>query len=508
MPAPVEQRWQATLERLAERGLGRTLIAQVEGPDYLSNDLFGLSQHPEVVQAAAQAARLYGVGSRASRLLGGDHGLVLQAEAAAAAWIGTESALLFPSGYQANVGLLQALCERGDVIFSDALNHASIIDGARLAGAACKVYAHGDCAELRRLIERTPCTGQRWIVTESLFSMDGDLAPLAELAEVCRETGARLLIDEAHAAGLLGERGRGACSEVPGIEDVLAARVVTGGKTLGVAGAFVLGSGLLRRYLLHRARSFVFTTGIALPLAAALTRAIGLVQDMDAARDTVREGARHLARLLELPEPAGAVVPIPVGSEVRALELAALLRDQDLTLHAVRPPTVPRGGSRLRVVVHSGHKPEDLERIAKTARPYLAPLAAPMATIGRPWVVIGTDTDAGKTVACALLLHSAARNGACAYWKAMQSGLPADSDTIRRLTADLPVTVHNAGMTFALPLSPDQAAAQKGGASTRRDRCGLRRHLVGGPHPSSSKPLGACACPGTIISRPSTGCAR
>ena len=457
MQAPIEREWQAALETLEREHMGRHLVGAPTGPDFLSNDVLGLSRHPAVKKAAALAAEEYGVGSRGSRLLGGDHPLLIAAENAAAQWIGTEAALLFPSGFQANLGVLGALTEPGDVLFSDELNHASLIDGARLSRAKVHVYGHLDVDHLDRALAATQSAKRRFVVTESLFSMDGDLAPLAAIAESCKRLKANLIVDEAHAAGLLGLAGRGACDGVPGLEEVLIARIVTGGKALGSAGAFVLGSHTLRRTLLHRARSFIYTTGMPLPIAAALMAAMGVMPQLDTERKKIRQGAKRLADLLGLPEPAGAIVPVPCGSPEKALELAAHLQKQGLQIHAVRPPTVPEGSSRLRIVVHADHNPEDLKAIAETIG---SPATiTPKSKQPKPWFVVGTDTDVGKTVASALLIHAASP---ARYWKAIQSGQPCDTDSVRQLTTGCNAQYLPNGFTLSLAKSPDQAARLEG----------------------------------------------
>ena len=463
---PFEREWQAALERFERQHMGRRPIAQPEGADFLTNDVLGLSTHPEVVSAANQAAREHGVGARASRLLGGDHPVLERAEAVCAAWAGTPAALLFPSGFQANLGVLGSLPQPGDVLLCDALNHASLIDGARLARARVVIYDHGNVDSLERALRANQGVARRWVVTESVFSMDGDLAPLEGIGTLCQQYDARLIVDEAHAVGLLGPNGAGACADLPQLAPVLAARILNGGKALGGAGAFVVGSKALRSWLIHRARSFVYTTGTALPVAAALARSIELLPGLDEARERVRAGARHLAERLDLPEPAGAIVPIPCGAPENALALAEELRSAGLSLHAVRPPTVPEGTSRLRVVVHAQHGRADLDRIADAVRQHRrsrpAMPAEPKSKRATPWVLIGTDTDAGKTVASAVVLHGASLRGPAAYWKPIQSGLPSDTETIRELTRTCQVTLHEPGVFLSLPKSPDQAARAEG----------------------------------------------
>ncbi|MCA9001705.1 MAG: aminotransferase class I/II-fold pyridoxal phosphate-dependent enzyme, partial [Planctomycetes bacterium] len=387
----------------------RTLIAGPDGADFVTNDIFRASKAPEVVRAAQEVAAQSGVGSGASRLLGGDAEVVRQAETQAAEWLNAPATLLFPSGFQANLGLLSTLARPGDTILSDELNHASLIDGARLSGARISVYRHLDLADLEARLRGSAGSRRRIVVTESLFSMDGDLAPLQRIAELCRQHQASLVVDEAHAIGLLGPRGAGAWASLhagPELDEVLAARIITGGKSLGVAGAFVVGSRALCDTLINRARSFVFTTGIALPLAGALTASIQWVAGLKREREHILSGAQFLARALGLPEPAGAIVPVPCGSEATALAAAEALRSKNISVHAVRPPTVPPGTSRLRLVVHADHTADQLETIVDTLRAFQpeAP-ERPPAAAGRAWVVIGTDTDVGKTVVSSLILH-------------------------------------------------------------------------------------------------------
>ena len=238
----------AEMERWEAAGLRRELGAPTTGgADFTSNDYLGLASHPAVVEAARSAIGLYGAGSRASRLLGGGCPLDAQAERACAEWVGSEAALLFPSGYHANLGILGALAGPGDLILSDALNHASLIDGARLSGARIRVYRHLDVEDAERKLRTATGWRRALVVTESTFSMDGDRAPLAALAELCAEVGASLVVDEAHSIGVVGPRGAGGWAELGGDrDDVLAGRVVTGGKALGVSGAFVACSSTMR----------------------------------------------------------------------------------------------------------------------------------------------------------------------------------------------------------------------------------------------------------------------
>ncbi|MCZ6598004.1 MAG: aminotransferase class I/II-fold pyridoxal phosphate-dependent enzyme, partial [Planctomycetota bacterium] len=268
------------------------------GADFCSNDYLGLAGHPAVIEAARDALARHGAGARASRLLGGGSPAHEAAERAAADWLGAESALLFPSGYQANLGVVTALIGRGDAVFSDQWNHASLIDAARLSRARTHVYRHLDLEELERMLARERGARRRLVLTESIFSMDGDAAPLDELDELCRRYEAWLVVDEAHAAGLLGPEGAGAwgrrTSDRPRSPRLIA-RVVTGGKALGVCGAFAATSAVLREHLVNRARAFVFTTAPTPATAGALVRAIELCR----AGDDLRERALANARALE-----------------------------------------------------------------------------------------------------------------------------------------------------------------------------------------------------------------
>jgi dethiobiotin synthase len=307
---------------------------------------------------------------------------------------------------------------------------------------------------------------RRFVVTESLFSMDGDWAPLAEIAALCKRYDAGLIVDEAHAVGLLGPQGKGACAALAGnssLDEVLVARVITGGKALGVAGAFIVGSRALCDTLINRARAFVFTTGIALPLAAALSAAVQWVAKLDRERAHILAGAQFLARQLGLPKPAGAIVPVPLGPPETALNAAKTLRTAGIAVHAVRPPTVPKGTSRLRIVVHSHHTQEQLDTIVQTLLPLIprAPIA-PARSSSKPWVVIGTDTDVGKTVASAVLLRALRARGSVAYWKPIQSGPPSDTETVGRLTEDLDIAFFQPAYEFQRPASPDQSAWAEG----------------------------------------------
>jgi len=330
-----------------------------------SSNYLGLATHPALRAAATAAIARYGCGTCASRLIAGHLDLHAEVEAKLAAFKGTPAALLFPSGYQANVGAITALVGRGDHVYSDALNHASIIDGCRLSGATIHVYPHRDITVLERLLAPAPQGARRLIVTDSVFSMDGDRAPLAALVALAEDYHSWLLVDEAHATGVLGPRGAG-LAEAEGLTGRIAVHVGTLGKALGGAGAYVAGAAELIALLVNRARSFVYTTGLA-PAAVA---AAGAALDVVAAEPDRRHAlARNAAQLREGLRAHGLdargdshIIPLMVGDNRRALALAEALFARDVHALAIRPPTVPPGTARLRVTPMATHSATQLER--------------------------------------------------------------------------------------------------------------------------------------------------
>jgi len=440
------------------------------GVDFGSNDYLGLARDPAIVAAMAAAVREFGAGGRSARLLAGGSPLHPHAERAVAAWLQAEAALLFPSGYQANVGLIGALVGPGDAIVSDRDIHASSIDGARLSRARVFVHAHGDLADLEQQLRRAQGARRVLVSTEGLFSMGGDRVPLAAIDALCAQYGAWLVVDEAHSIGLLGPDGAGAwADEARGVGRVVA-RIVTGGKALGVGGAFVVGSKALRAHLVNHARSFLFTTAPPPAVAAGLLAAVERCRGARSERTRVLGLARRLAERLELPVPAGAIVPFPVGDSGAAVALATELRDQGCYVPAVRPPTVAPGQAMLRIVCHATHSDAQIDRLVELLRKHApsrdarsAAGRAPATRPGRALVVVGTDTGVGKTVASALLLRAALRAGrAVAYWKPVQTGDDDDTRTVGALAnAPAEVLLPNA-VKLPLPASPHAAAAAAG----------------------------------------------
>jgi 8-amino-7-oxononanoate synthase len=360
----------AELAALEDAGLRRRLRALASASDaevvldgrrvllLSSNNYLGLATHPAVVEAAADALRRWGCGAGASRLIAGHLELHAAVEAKLAAWKGTEAALLFPSGYQANVGAITALVGRGDHVWSDALNHASIVDGCRLARATVHVYPHRDVRALEADLAAAPTRGRRLIVTDSVFSMDGDRAPLGALAALAEHYHSWLMVDEAHAAGVLGPHGAGLAA-ADGVSGAVHVHVGTLGKALGGGGAYVAGSRALVDILVNRARSFVYTTALPPAAVAAAGAAVDVVIAEPERRETL---LRHAARLRAGLAALGLdvrgdthIVPVVVGDNRRALALAEALLARGVLVHAIRPPTVPAGTARLRVTPMAVH---------------------------------------------------------------------------------------------------------------------------------------------------------
>lgn len=379
----MESTIQQELEQIQERGLyRRTHLIQgrqsawvtMDGKRVLmlcSNNYLGLADHPALVGAAIGAATQFGVSSGASRLVSGTMELHERLEDAVARFKETEAALLFNSGYAANAGIIPALAGRGDVIFSDRLNHASIIDGALLSGARLVRYPHNDHEVLARLLEKHRGTGRALIVTDGVFSMDGDIAPLRELVGLKTAHKALLMVDDAHGSGVLGEQGRGT-AEMLGVTAGVDIRMGTFGKALGSYGAYAAVSSELRELLLNRARSFIFSTSLPPTVLAASLAALELVQSPEgkSLRDQLRRKSelfRNRLRSAGFTLPAGEtqIVPLMTGEADTTMRFSGMLLDEGLYVQGIRPPTVPAGASRLRFTLMATHGDEDLERAAE-----------------------------------------------------------------------------------------------------------------------------------------------
>jgi 8-amino-7-oxononanoate synthase len=367
----------AALADLATRNLKRSrkVLAREGLLNFCSNDYLGLAQHPEVTRAFVDAAKAHGVGSGASHLVTG-HGVEHEAlEEEFAAFTGREKALVFSTGYMANMGVIGALADQKSLIVADKLNHASLIDGCRLSGAELRRYPHGDSARAAEQISKAmPGAETRLLVTDGVFSMDGDIAPLPELARAATEAKAWLIVDDAHGLGIVGRTGRGTCEHF-GL-DACAVPVLIGtfGKAFGTFGAFVAGDADLIEYLIQKARTYIFTTALP-PAVAAATRAALRVSERESwRREKVlalsrrfREGlaARGIetADELRLLVPGTTIQPVVVGDEARALGVSAALEKRGFLVAAIRPPTVPAGTSRLRVTLSAAHEEAQVDAL-------------------------------------------------------------------------------------------------------------------------------------------------
>jgi glycine C-acetyltransferase/8-amino-7-oxononanoate synthase len=374
----IEQR----LEELERLGLSRRLrlVSGPQGPTVLvdgkpvlllcSNNYLGLADHPRVREAAAEAAMRWGVGAGASRLVSGTMTIHRRLEESLAEFKGSESCLLFGSGYLANIGVIGALAGAGDTVFSDELNHASIVDGCRLSRAEVVVYRHRDVEHLAwslRKHGRGECA-RRLIVTDSVFSMDGDVAPLEEIAELADMYGARVIVDEAHATGNLGPGGRGAVAEA-GLESEIDVIVGTLGKALGSYGAYVCASAEMVRYLINTARPLIYSTAPSPPAVAGALAALGLLQERPHRVDRLRSNARALRRGLAgegfpVADAHMHIVPLIVGDERTAMRLCQETLERGVFAQAIRPPSVPAGSSRLRLTAMASHTATELEMAA------------------------------------------------------------------------------------------------------------------------------------------------
>lgn len=368
----------AELENRKQAGLYRTrrLITGPQQPElvsdgvpllsFCSNDYLGLASHPDIIRAATDAMPHTGLGGAASHLICGHHDAHHQLEARLAAFTRRSSALFFSTGYMANMGAISALAGRGDTIFSDRLNHASIIDGCILSRARVRRYPHGDMDALADMLATTG--GHKLVVTDGVFSMDGDIAPLKELAALCRMHDALLVVDDAHGVGVLGPQGRGSIAELGLSEEDVPVLIGTLGKAVGTSGAFVAGPALLMAYLVQKARTYIYTTAMPPAIALATCASLDLIEQDDSRRShlqsLIRDFRREASALgYELMPSRTAIQPIMVGDNWTALALSQALEQKGLMVTAIRPPTVPEGEARLRVTFSAAHSPTDLEKL-------------------------------------------------------------------------------------------------------------------------------------------------
>jgi 8-amino-7-oxononanoate synthase len=385
----LQSRWHSELERLRGEGRFRTLTPP-SGIDFSSNDYLGYSKRtwPNVMG---------GRSGTASRLLRGHHPIWDEVEAALARWHGAEAALVFPSGYAANEGLLATLLEPGDWVASDQRNHASIIDGVRLSKAERFVFRHNDLADLESGLRRAAAARARFIVTESLFGMEGDRAPLGELVALASRYGAHLILDEAHATGCFGATGGGLVDSA-GLRSKVLATVHTGGKALGVHGAYVVGSALLKELLVNRCRHLIFTTALPPVVGQWWLEMLPCVAADHAARGGLHGAAQSFrAALLEHGIRGGGsdyIVPLVLREDTLAVEAARRLQAAGLDIRAIRPPTVPEGQAGLRVSIHADHDALTLRRAAREIARVLRPGRPAPAPVLRHTIGPGDDRAA------------------------------------------------------------------------------------------------------------------
>jgi 8-amino-7-oxononanoate synthase/dethiobiotin synthase len=435
-----------------------------------SNDYLGLAADPRLRRAAAAAARRWGAGTGASRLVSGTSDLHRALEASLARLKGCEDAIVFSSGYLANVGTIPALAGKEDAVFSDELNHASIIDGCRLAGARVVVYRHADVGDLEQALSSVDAR-RRLVVTDTVFSMQGDLAPVPDIARICERHGAMLMVDDAHATGLLEGAGAGIVMS-------------TLSKALGSAGGFVAGRRDVVEWLRNRARSYVFDTAPSPAAAGAAAEALRIVTAEPHRGPGVVAAAARLAQALaglgyDVGRPAAAIVPVFVGGGREAMALSSRLLDHGIFVPAIRPPSVPPGTARLRVTVTAAHTEEHLaaavaafasvRRGAGQRQPRRQPGAT--GAIDRRIVgaggifVTGTGTGVGKTVVAAAIARTLRRAGlAVAAMKPAQTGTSGGADDLAfiRLGGGVPAARCSATYSLRLPLAPSVAARMEG----------------------------------------------
>ena len=395
------------LDLLARRSLLRQLrtIHAAPGPEveldgrrilmFASNNYLNLATHPKVAEAAINAIRRYGVGATASRLMSGSLPVHCELEERLAAFKGTEAALVFSTGYQANLGLVQTLAEDASVIYADRLCHASLIDACRLSKRTLRVFRHREVSQLRRLLERQG-QGAGLILTDGVFSMDGDLAPLPSLHNVAASNNAYLVVDDAHGTGVMGHEGRGTVEHF-GLTGAALIQMGTLSKALGAFGGFVTGPRDLIEYLVNRARPFVYTTALPPAMAAAATAALDIVDteperraELWRLRERLYQGLKTMG--CETLNSESPILPILVGDPSDALALSDHLFAHDIYAPAIRPPTVPSSSSRIRLSITAGHTSAQIDHL-------LEALAAVRTSNGALWDRLTDRTDAERGTA-------------------------------------------------------------------------------------------------------------
>jgi 8-amino-7-oxononanoate synthase len=340
--------------------------------DFSSNDYLGLSHHPRVTAAACAAARKWGTGSAASRLLSGNLAVHGALEKKIARFKKEEEAIVFSSGYLANLGVIQALVNEKDAVILDRLNHASLIDGARLSKAKFWVYRHKDMEQLDGLLSRAKGFRRRLVVTDAYFSMDGDLAPLPELARLCKRHDAMIMIDEAHSTGVYGKTGRG-IAEHFGVKEGVGVTMGTLSKALGSAGGFIAGNASLKETLVNVCRPYIYTTAPVPAASASALEALNVIEDTPSIREKLWSNIRRLREGLEplgfdLMGSEGPIVPIRVGDPAKTTAIKEKLKAQSCFVSAIRPPSVPEGTDRIRLSVSAAHSSAQIDKLVATLK--------------------------------------------------------------------------------------------------------------------------------------------
>ncbi len=375
----MNDRFQRELQVIEEQGLTRKLRSFSTGNEsevvmngkkfllFSSNNYLGLATDSRLKKKATEGISKYGTGAGGSRLTTGNFDIHEQLESEIADFKKTEAAIVFSSGYLANVGVISSVVKTGDTIFSDAWNHASIIDGCRLSKAKTIVYEHADMADLERKLRQSHGDGKKLIVTDGVFSMDGDIAPLPKIVELAKEYKAYIMIDDAHATGVLGNDGRGT-ADYFGLKDEIDFTVGTLSKAIGAEGGFVSTSSIAKNYLLNNARSFIFQTALSPSAIEAAREGISIIQNEPERRKQLLKNAQYLRLKLEesgfvIKEGETPIISLIIGGSHEAMQFSAKLMDEGVFIPAIRPPTVPKGSSRLRITVMATHTIEQLDMV-------------------------------------------------------------------------------------------------------------------------------------------------
>jgi len=355
------------LAEMHEQGLLRSL-GQPSGVDFSSNDYLGLANHFEIAKAAADAYIKYGAGSKGSRLLGGNHKIFEETERWLANWKGTEAALIFNSGYSANVGVISSLCDSKTHLFCDRLNHASILDGYAISGGKLHRFKHNSPADLEKALKEAEPESFKLIAVEAVYSMDGDIAPLKEYAELAEQYNAMLYVDEAHSDGILGPDGKGLVAQL-GLESKVHLSLTTFGKAYGTMGACVFGSKLLIDYFISNARSFIYSTAISPGMVVAMQKAVEVsIRDGFRRESVLKMSADFRQKIKEAGmdclQSETQIVPVVLGTVEKAQKCKDFLLEKGFYVPCIRPPTVPNGTVRLRINISASHKTSEVEALA------------------------------------------------------------------------------------------------------------------------------------------------